>query len=57
MKIKQILDKCPKCGNQDKRVRRSISDKDQSPGEISGLICDNCDYVFEIEKDKKKKNK
>jgi Cys-rich peptide (TIGR04165 family) len=47
MKVERILAKCPKCGHKDKRIRRSTLDDNQAPGEISGLICDNCGHIFE----------
>ena len=47
MKMEQILAKCPKCGNLDKKVLRKFLEEHESHGEMNSVACDKCGHIFE----------
>ena len=54
MNLGRLDEKCPKCGCQDKILKRDIESEHQAHAKTGALLCGECGYVF---KDRKKEEK
>jgi len=50
MKMEELLQKCPLCGCQDKKVLRKIQDEHRAHATTKGIICEECGYEFKAKK-------
>jgi len=55
MKIGELSKKCPKCGCEDKTVKRDLDSEHHAHAKTGAVICTECGYVFKSSKDKEKK--
>ena len=46
MKIGKLNEKCPKCGSQDKTIKRDIEQEHQAHAKTGAVICSKCGYQF-----------
>ncbi len=46
MKIGDLSQKCPKCGCEDKTIKRDIEQEHQARAKTGAVICSECGYVF-----------
>ncbi len=46
MKIGNLSEKCPKCGCEDKTIKRDIEQEHRARAKTGGVICSECGYVF-----------
>jgi Cys-rich peptide (TIGR04165 family) len=54
MKIK-LSEKCPKCGCQDKTIKRSLDPMHHAHATTGAVTCTKCGYVFKSRKDEEDK--
>ena len=52
MNIGKLNEKCPKCGSQDKTVKRDLDPEFKAHATTGGVVCTKCGYVF-VNVDKK----
>lgn len=53
MKLEQLLEKCPKCGSQNKTVQRKMLDDQLAQAKMKAVVCDGCGHIFKTKEDKK----
>lgn len=53
MKIGKLNEKCPKCGSQDKTIKRNIEQVHFAHATTGAVVCSKCGYVFKSCKDEK----
>jgi Cys-rich peptide (TIGR04165 family) len=53
MKIGKLNEKCPKCGCEDKTIKRDIEPEYQARATTGAVICSKCGYLFKSAKDEK----
>ena len=46
MNIGLLTQECPKCGSQDKTVKRNIEDRHKAHATTKAVLCSECGYVF-----------
>ena len=46
MNIGKLSEICPKCGCQDKTIKRNIEPKYRAHATTGAVICSECGYVF-----------
>ncbi len=46
MKLGDLSKKCPKCGSEDKTIKRDIDQEYQAHAKTGEVICSKCGYVF-----------
>lgn len=44
--MEELLEKCPKCGCQDKKILRNIQDEHRAHATLKAIICEGCGYEF-----------
>jgi len=57
MKIGNLKQKCPKCGGEDKTVKRDLDLEHHAHAKTGAVICTDCGYVFKFPKEKKREEK
>lgn len=56
MNLGKLNEKCPKCGSQDKTLKRQLDSKHRAFGRTQNLTCSECGYVFKSREDEKEKD-
>jgi Cys-rich peptide (TIGR04165 family) len=51
MNLGKLTQKCPKCGCQDKTLKRRLDPEHHAHGSTQSLTCSECGYVFKSEED------
>lgn len=46
MKLGDLSKKCPKCGSEDKTIKRDIEREYQAHAKTGSVICSKCGYIF-----------
>ncbi len=46
MNIGKLNEKCPKCGSQDKTIKRDFNAEFQAHATTGAVVCSKCGYVF-----------
>jgi Cys-rich peptide (TIGR04165 family) len=56
MNLGKLNEKCPKCGSQDKTLKRQLDSQHRAFGRTQTLTCSECGYVFKSREDEKEKD-
>lgn len=46
MKLTDLSQKCPKCGCEDKTIKRDLDTEHHAHAKTGAVICSECGYVF-----------
>lgn len=56
MNIGKLNEKCPKCGSEDKTIKRKFNEEFQAHATTKSVLCSQCGYVFVTGEEKKDKH-